>query len=379
MKKVALVALFAVLLVGVAFAQQERPVLPVHQTNSYDAGGQQSRIGAQIWANNATSGWFNPWDDEYVNLDWGFLADQGTGTVAEVVNGFSFGYATDNQGNTVDWAMWFFDSCTGWNDPFLAVCAGFGVTGLPGGITGPGTYWGWLVTLNIEGSGYEFLMGQRIGVGHEKTLAPNDTYTGGLMTLPPGLGGNGPVGTEDAFDILYPLSTGFPNYYVVNPGGNSWWFGGYPPIYASFVSELFGPQVAGGQMAYAGDGTGGNDVGSFACIGNWAPGGAVTWLAKQITDPAAQTDGDGKLHANFTSYGPNGLYLAGFDLTIFPTYPPVVPFIDMVDFGLGWDLEVYTQDPLGAYATPPTKLYSQGVFIIGPGAYEATNNAVIHN
>ena len=60
MKKVALVALFAVILVGVAFAQQERPVLPIHQTNTYDIGGQQSRIGAKIWANDASSGWFNP-------------------------------------------------------------------------------------------------------------------------------------------------------------------------------------------------------------------------------------------------------------------------------------------------------------------------------
>jgi hypothetical protein len=388
MKKVALVALFAVLLVGVAFAQQERPVLPVHQTNTYDIGGQQSRIGAKIWTNDASSGWFNPWDDQYIQLDWGILADQGTGTLHEVIDGFGFGYASDNQGNSVIWTMWFFDSCTGFNDPTLTQCGGFYITGLPGGITGPGTYWGWIVTLNLEGSGFEFLMGQQVGIGHEKTLAPNDTNTGGSMTLPPGLGGNSQTGTDDVFDILYPVSTwtAGPKYYVVVAGGNSWWFNGYPPIYASFSSSLYGPQTAGVGMNYGGAGAGGNDVGGFYATGTWAPGGSTHFMLKEDLDNGLGNppgNANGKIHWNNSFYGAGGFYIPTWDLTLFPVWPSPVQFAapftaDMQDV-FTWDLEVFDTPPLGGIAA--IKSYSQGlgVYAFVPGSGRASTNAILHN
>ena len=63
--------------------------------------GPSSRYGNFIWDNSAHSGWFNPWEDEYIQLDWGKLQDQGNGLPNEVIDGFLFGYATDATG-TVD-------------------------------------------------------------------------------------------------------------------------------------------------------------------------------------------------------------------------------------------------------------------------------------
>ncbi len=53
---------------------------------------------------------------------------------------------------------------------------------------------------NFAESGYEFLMGYEIGIGHS-LVTPNITC-GPLITKPPLVGGNGDTMTEDAFDII---------------------------------------------------------------------------------------------------------------------------------------------------------------------------------
>ncbi len=94
---------------------------------------QRSRYGASIWDNLALTGWFASMTAGYMWLDWGELADQGNGLPDEVIDGFSFSYASHYYSFGITWAAYFYDSCTGWGDSTTVQEAGFIFTGLPAG------------------------------------------------------------------------------------------------------------------------------------------------------------------------------------------------------------------------------------------------------
>ncbi len=128
---------FFFLLAGTAFCQG-RKILPVagERHLNIDASGNRldtrSRYGASIWDNLAQTPWFSSMTAPYTWLDWGELADQGNALPDEVIDGFSFSYSTDYNGNDISWAVYFHDGCTGWGDMSTVQEAGFVFTGLPG-------------------------------------------------------------------------------------------------------------------------------------------------------------------------------------------------------------------------------------------------------
>jgi len=255
MKKVSLVVLFAVLLVGLTFAQNTLPVQKVDGVKSLGA----QRYGGVIWENFTGSGWFSSMTPGYMWLDWGKLIDAGNLMPDEVVDGIGFSYATDAMIGGLSWNMYYYDSCTGWADYSIVQEAGFAFTGLPDATNlPPGYFWGWLIHVDLEGSGYEFLMGYEIGIGH--SLQTPGITCGPRLTKPPLTGGNGNTLTEDAFNIVDSLGNTLGTY----------WFGGYPANpYASFCARLMGGQDPSNGITYGGIPLQGNNTGLY-CVGNWA-------------------------------------------------------------------------------------------------------------
>jgi hypothetical protein len=276
MKKVSLVVLFAVLLVGVTFAQNTLPVDKVHGVKSL---GQQ-RYGSSIWTNIQSSGWFSSMTSGYMWLDWGKLHDAGNMMPDEVVDGFMFSYATNATVGGLSWNMYYYDSCTGWGDYAVFQEAGFAFTGLPDATNlPPGYYWGWLLWYDLAGTGYEFLMGYDIGVGH--SLITTGVTCGPRLTRPPNTGSNGNTGTEDAFDMYTDTGTYKGTYY----------FGGYPANpYASFIAELFGASDPSVGTVYGGVPLQGNNTGLYS-VGNWAQGSFNTFLLRMNGTDHTQVKG----------------------------------------------------------------------------------------
>jgi len=265
MKKVSLVVLFAVLLVGVTFGQN---TLPVEKVDGVKSLGSQ-RYGAIIWDNFAASGWFSSMTTGYLWLDWGKLPDAGNTMPDEVIDGFGFSYATDATVGGLSWNMYYYDSCTGWGDYSVIQEAGFAFTGLPDATNlPPGYFWGWLLWYDLADTGYEFLMGADIGIGH--SLQTPGVTCGPRLTKPPLVGGNGDTGTEDAFDIIDSLGN--------NTG--SFWFGGYPANpYSSFCAQLMGGSDPSVGCTYAGIPLQGNNTGLY-CVGTWAYGSYNNFLLR---------------------------------------------------------------------------------------------------
>lgn len=265
MKKVSLVVLFAVLLAGLTFGQN---TLPVEKVDGVKSLGSQ-RYGAVIWDNFAASGWFSSMTTGYMWLDWGKLLDAGNGMPDEVIDGFGFSYATDAAIGGISWNMYYYDSCTGWGDYAIVQEAGFAFTGLPDATNlPPGYFWGWLLWVDLADSGYEFLMGYDIGVGHSLQTAA--ITCGPRLTKPPLVGGNGNTLTEDAFDI------------IDSAGGivGTYWFGGYPANpYASFCAQLMGGSDPSVNTVYAGIPLQGNNTGLY-CVGTWAYGSYNNFLVR---------------------------------------------------------------------------------------------------
>lgn len=258
MKKVSLVALFAVLLVGLTFAQNTLPVEKVEGVKSMGA----QRYGSVIWDNSAGSGWFSSMTTNYMWLDWG-KTPQINLMPDEVIDGFMFSYATDAVGG-ISWSMYYYDSCTGWGDYSIVQEAGFSFTGLPDATGLPPGYWGWLITVDLAGTGYEFLMGYELGIGHSLNTA-------GVTCGPRLINGSlAAPGAEDAFDIIDPF------------GGivGTYWFGGYPANpYASFVAQLMGGSDPSVGCTYAGIPLQGNNTGLY-CVGTWAYGSYNNFLVR---------------------------------------------------------------------------------------------------
>ena len=278
MKKVALVAVFAFVLAGVVLAQglTTADVAGV-KTKAIDAYGKTitaPRYGSSIYNNSAIYGFWGGQDVGYICLDWGKMTDVGGDMLAdEVVDGFAFNYGTNNMdpaGET--YSVYFFDSCTGWGNMGVQE-AGFTFTGLPNGSglpsLPPGYGWVWTITVDIEASGYEFLVGTDMGFGLTLETAPLMGGTGAAIGSPSGMGGNGYTGTEDSFDIYFQNGT----------YNGSWYFGGYP-WWSTWPSEFFGAQDPAAAMTYYGQNSQGNQA-MFYTLGTWAAGQNVHFMLRK--------------------------------------------------------------------------------------------------
>jgi len=110
-----------------------------------------------IWTNTSISKWWSNVETGYLYLDWGELLEQGNGLPDEIIDGFTFTYGTNNidaEGET--FAVYFFDSCTGWGQMGLQE-AFFSLSGLPNGYglptLPPGYGWIWQITVKLDGEG----------------------------------------------------------------------------------------------------------------------------------------------------------------------------------------------------------------------------------
>jgi hypothetical protein len=240
------------------------------------------RQGNLIWNNAAVHCWWSDPDTSYLNLDWGILTDQGNTLPGEVIDGFTFVYGTNSTDPAGEqFAVTFFDQTTGWGNKGIAR-AEFSFAGLPNAATygtlPPG--YGWIIatTIDLEGSGYEFLLGEKIGFGLTRESEPSSpTEATGIAIGRRGLKyGNGYTGTEDMFDTYYPNGV----------YENSWCAGGgYPTSpWATFSAELFGGADPGTSMTYGGLGATGNDMSlygndmSLYTVGDWVTGSRVRFL-----------------------------------------------------------------------------------------------------
>ncbi len=310
MGRIALIVLIAILFAGAAFAQNNGfNTLRGTKTLVMDIDGRRfeenSRLSQSIWNNMSNSGQYIDLQFYDFALDWGVLLDQGNLMPDEVVDGFSFVYATDDVGTAgIDWNIYFFDSYTGWGDASLVQEAGFTFAGLPNAINLPPGIWGWITTIDLTASGYEFLMGYEIGIMQEltSTLAPG-TFCGALAGMPPGVGGNGQTGTEDAIDT---------NLGTISFGGNP---------YATFMFGLYGAADPSAGCSYAGIPLQGNNTALY-CVGNWALGSYNNFLVR--LNGMTQSAG---MVLNATPYIPP-MWLPGPGKTLVPRWAGMitVPF-----------------------------------------------------
>jgi len=258
MKKQLLFFLVALMLAGGAFAQSTATLEKVHGAKSLG----NSRYGTVIWDNWAESGWFSSMTARYIWLDWGKLVDQGNLMPDEVVDGFTFAYSTDYASGRISWNMYFYDSCTGWGDLSAIQEAGFAFTGLPdASYLTPGYFWTWEINVDLDESGYEFLLGYEIGVGH--SLITEGITCGPCLGKPPLVGGNGDTFTQNAFDIF-----GSTGEFL-----GTFSFGSYPANpYATYRAQLRGASDPSHGCAYSPDPyLQGNNTGLY-CVGTWANG-----------------------------------------------------------------------------------------------------------
>ena len=257
-KKLGLVVLFTMILAGFVFGQGLLETEKIAGVKSKKIVlGEESRYSNLIWDNGGIWAWWSGVDTGYINLDWADLHPSPTGLQDEVIDGFTFSYGTNNN---MGWyvtfeesfAVYYFDKCTGWGNKGVLEAA-FLFTGLPGGVwTGgpPGYGWVWTITIDLEDSGYEFVLGPEFGQGLSRWSIPTMGHTGLAIA-------GGGYGSENAFDIYYPNG-------VYN---GTWWFGS--ALWASWGQSLYGPQAPGTNLTYYGRGAQGNDTGLYA-IGDWS-------------------------------------------------------------------------------------------------------------
>jgi len=239
-----------------------------------------------------------------------------------VIDGFTFTYGTNNMDPAGEsFAISFFDSCTGWGNLGIQE-AGFFFSGLPNCAYGPsglppGYGSVYCISVDLEGTGYEFLLNEDFGIGHCRTATPLMGGTGPALGSPANMNGNGPTGTEDAFDIYFPDFT----------YNGSWYFGGYP-YWATWPAELFGTEGEA-DMTFCGVGARGNEAGLFAA-GLVAGGQRLRFLLRKNG-----LDLDGHLLA---SYSFANQYLGGaYDVTrlvgdLIPCFPKAMSDDPVGDF-----------------------------------------------
>jgi len=208
--------------------------------------------GGLIWDNSGYSGWWSGLDTMYINLDWGKMPPSSTGLPDHVVDGFTFYYGTNNLDPAgEDYAIFFFDSCTGWGNLGVQE-AGFLYTGLPNGYglptLPPGYGWIWSGLFDLDDSGYEFLLGPEHGIGESRYSTPTMGSSGIAIGIR-----NSWSGTQNAYDIYYPDGT----------YNGTWWFG--TGWWATWPMEIFGHEGWGqSNCTLYGIGAQGNDAFLYA-------------------------------------------------------------------------------------------------------------------
>ena len=174
------------------------------------------------------------------------------------------------------------------------------------------------MTVDLEGSGYEFLLGDRFGQGLVRESTPATGSTGLIIGAPGNKKGNGFTGTEDVFDTYYPNGA----------YENSWWFGGYPAYpWATFPGALCGARDPAGSTAYFGIGAGGNDASLYTC-GDWSVGSSVDFLLRknQMAFPGWLSV---SLKPGLVYYPPP------FDVTLLVKWPFLVSPVPMIPDHIG--------------------------------------------
>ena len=242
MKRLLIVAAVA-LIAAPALAGSDLQLSPVTGAKSatYDqATGQLTpgtplgtRYGGIIWRSDTDTGWyFGSYQYGWLVLDWGDIQND------SLVNGFQFGFATDLLLPTrITAVICYYADENGYNSNGRTGLMGFIVANLP---TGSGAYNAWYITVDIEGSGYEFSIS---GADLDGDQLADFGYTYWFMYLPAG-SATGPMisgdanqlpdapGMEDSFDGYFD-----PNYCIGTYNGN-WYFGGDP--FAQFLMVLYG-------------------------------------------------------------------------------------------------------------------------------------------
>lgn len=210
-------------------------------------GGPGQRIGDALWVSVMTTGYFyglgncvRPGETEERVLDWGDIPQ------STLVDGFQIGYATDanSDPNGILLEINFHDNTNGFgnnSDPTIGFW--IQVPGVPPGF--PYQFVGWIFTFDLEGSGYEFALGDQdldgdqladFGYSYRIIDPLNSTATGPLISTPDPNDPLAATGAEDAFDDYQD-----PNYAPCDPNLPFWathWFGGAP--YAQFHLALYG-------------------------------------------------------------------------------------------------------------------------------------------
>ncbi len=235
------------LIVVPAFASpQLRPVKGMHYATCNTATGELTptpgpqRYGGVVWSSTYDTGWYFPsYAHGWVVLDWGDCGDPADPCT---INGFQFAYATEMMlPDRLDAVIWFFGEENGFNSCARVPLAGFRFIGLP---TGGPTWDGWIVTIDLEDSGYEFTIdGSDVdadglvdfGYTYWFDGPPAGSYTGPLISGDPNGFADAP-GQEDAFDAFF-LDMADPNEGLPGTCDGTYWFGGHP--YGQFWMELY--------------------------------------------------------------------------------------------------------------------------------------------
>jgi hypothetical protein len=239
-------------------------------TGAWTPGG--TRMGDLIYNNGESAHTWWPIgyaNTHYILLDWGVLYNPPTsGLTDEIIDGFQFRYSTNERTVPIEMDVNFFDSCTGAGN--LGVMeAMFPFTDLPNASNAaPGVNKKWIINVDLEGSGYEFILGPEIGwahVYHNGNGITGDPATGPIIGKPPLTGGNGPTGTENRFDTYRPDGSYAGTY----------WFGGSP--WATWPMRLYGG--AGLSQTYYGIGGKGN-LAELYVAGNWYATSNLTFMMR---------------------------------------------------------------------------------------------------
>jgi|GEM_PF-925359 len=230
------------------------------------------RYGNLVFDNHASAHtyWNMGYENlHYIALDWGKMQPSATGLSSEIIDGFEFRFSTNDHGTAgIMMDIHFYDGCTGWGNLGF-VQAVFPFTGLPNAAhLPPGVNKNWVITSDLEGTGYEFLLGSEIGwahVYHNGMGIGGDPATGPVIGKKPFAGGNGDTGTDNAFDIYYPNGN----------WSNTYWFGGSP--WATWPLRLWGGEEY--NTTYYGQGSQGN-FSELYVAGGWYGSNTLTFLMR---------------------------------------------------------------------------------------------------
>lgn len=250
------------MLAAPAFADSELlPVSGIRHANYNVATGEitrpdghEGRAGAICWDSTRTSGSFSGRLTSQVVLDWGDVSAD-----CESAACFQIGYATDSSAPiTVD--VIFYSDENGFGSVGRVPLAAFRLAGLPGGVSGPGIYNGWLITvtptspidLSNGGTAADLDADGLIDFGYSFQFRGTGDGSGGAIER------HGPIiadadpnvvpfpapGIEDAFDrfSVDPNNPPGPNDLLI-PDVNvlfdgTFWFGGPPGPFAQWYLQL---------------------------------------------------------------------------------------------------------------------------------------------